>query len=213
MKIQLLVDNPKSWFVPFASQLRNSLSLESHEVELLHNIDDINSCDYLFLLSCEQILKENYLIRARKAFVVHGSNLPEGRGWSPLTWEILQGRTEFHVSLIEASKSVDAGKVFKRAQFQLQGHELIDEMREIQAREICNLILDYVKNPGIDGEDQIGEPTYYKKRSSKDSELNIKESISSQFNLLRIVDNERYPAFFYRDGYKYIIKIYKDTGD
>jgi len=27
---------------------------------------------------------------------------------------------------------------------------------------------------------------------------------------LRVVDNERYPAFFYRQGKKYIIKIYEE---
>ena len=37
----------------------------------------------------------------------------------------------------------------------------------------------------------------------------INKSIKDQFNLLRIVDDERYPAFFEIDGSKYFIKIYK----
>jgi methionyl-tRNA formyltransferase len=212
MRIRLLIDNPKSWFVPFARQLKESLSLNSHDVIILHNQDDIDSCDFLFLLSCEKIIANHYLQRGTKAFVVHGSNLPEGRGWSPLTWEVLEGRREFYLSLIEASNRVDSGKVFKKAQFQLKGHELIDEMRQLQAEEICKLIIDFVRNPTLEGEDQLGVPTYYKKRSPADSELDIHKSLESQFNLLRVVDNNRYPAFFYRDGFKYIIQIYK-AGD
>ena len=43
---------------------------------------------------------------------------------------------------------------------------------------------------------QKGRPSYFKKRTKKDSEININKNIKSQFNLLRIVDNDNYPAFF-----------------
>ena len=41
-------------------------------------------------------------------------------------------------------------------------------------------------------------------------ELNVSKTIKEQFNLLRVCDNERYPAFFYLNNKKYIIKIYGD---
>jgi methionyl-tRNA formyltransferase len=56
---------------------------------------------------------------------------------------------------------------------------------------------------------QNGEETFYPKRSAKDSELDIDTSIREQFNLLRIVSNEDYPAFFNIGGHKYMIKIEK----
>ena len=45
--------------------------------------------------------------------------------------------------------------------------------------------------------------------TSEGSELDINKSIKSQFNMLRVVDNERYPAFFSHKKKKYIIKIYE----
>ena len=54
-----------------------------------------------------------------------------------------------------------------------------------------------------------GKGSYNRKRNSNDSEINIKKSIKSQFNLLRICDNERYPAFFKFKNQKYILKIFK----
>lgn len=36
------------------------------------------------------------------------------------------------------------------------------------------------------------------------------EKETEQFNLLRIADNENYPAFFILNGQKYILKIYKE---
>ena len=41
----------------------------------------------------------------------------------------------------------------------------------------------------------------------------MSKSIDEQFNLLRVCDNERYPAFFYKDGVKYILKINKEKNE
>ncbi len=57
---------------------------------------------------------------------------------------------------------------------------------------------------------QNGDETFFPRRKYKDSELDINKSILEQFNLLRIVDNERYPAFFYINETKYILKIYRE---
>ena len=57
--------------------------------------------------------------------------------------------------------------------------------------------------------EQIGEESFFKKRGAEDSELDTEQSIKDQFNLLRVVDNEKYPAFFEHLGKKYILKIYK----
>ena len=59
------------------------------------------------------------------------------------------------------------------------------------------------------GVPQKGKETFYPRRKQKDNELNINKSILEQFNLLRVVDNKRYPAHFYVDNQKYILKIYK----
>ena len=58
---------------------------------------------------------------------------------------------------------------------------------------------------------QEGEETFYNRRNSKDAELDINKTIKEQFNLLRISDNERYPAFFKIEGKKYSLKIYKES--
>ena len=56
---------------------------------------------------------------------------------------------------------------------------------------------------------QKGSSTYYKKRDANDSKLDINKSIKEQFNLLRIVNNREYPAFFEIDGHKFLLKIEK----
>ena len=51
------------------------------------------------------------------------------------------------------------------------------------------------KFPNIGKTEQKGTPTYYRKRSFNDSELNINDTIKNQFNVLRVVNNKKWPAF------------------
>ena len=60
------------------------------------------------------------------------------------------------------------------------------------------------KQPNIDG-------TCWSKRSSKDIMIDINQTISEQFNLIRVCDPKRFPAFFYKDGVKFNITIEKNN--
>ena len=50
-------------------------------------------------------------------------------------------------------------------------------------------------------------PTFWPKRNPKDSEVDVNKSIADQIDLIRTCDPNRFPAFFYRDGKKFILKI------
>lgn len=92
----------------------------------------------------------------------------------------------------------------------MEGHELINEIRALQAESTFKLlnkfIADYPHNSGVK---QLGNSTFYPRRTAKDSELNNHLPLIEQFNLLRVCDNERYPAFFIVEGIKYYLKIEK----
>jgi methionyl-tRNA formyltransferase len=53
------------------------------------------------------------------------------------------------------------------------------------------------------------EPTYYKKRTPNDSQLSAEKTIEQQFDLMRICDPERYPAWFEMHGQRYKITLEK----
>jgi len=52
-------------------------------------------------------------------------------------------------------------------------------------------------------------PTYYGKRTPKDSMIDPLQSIAEQFDLLRVADYERFPAFFDFRGKRYEINLKK----
>ena len=158
----------------------------------------------------EQLLAKNYKVEVIENYM----DLNKGKGWSPLTWQVLEGKDEIPITLFEAVPELDAGPIYLQDTIELDGTELNQQLKHKQGQKTKELILKFVERyPDIKGQEQKGEETYYPRRTPKDSELDINKTINEQFDLLRVLDNERYPAFFYKNGEKYIIKIYKEKGE
>lgn len=208
----MLVDDSNSWFHDYLDQLECEIKSKfGFNTLIVSHQNEIKEGYVCFALSCTSIIKKINLIKNQHNIVVHPSPLPLGRGFSPLAWQILNGENEITFCLLEADENVDQGPIYQKKIVRFSGYELNSEIKKIQAQttiQMCVEFLDNVKK--LKKHDQIGIPSYYKRRTNKDSELNINKTIKDQFNLLRIVDNERYPAFFYIDGHKYNIKIDKE---
>lgn len=209
LKISILVDNPNSWIVPFAQRLEQELA-KRHDVKLYFNARDLLGGDMLFLLGCISIVPPEVLKRFKNNLVIHESDLPKGRGWSPLSWQILENKTRIPIVLFEAVAELDAGAIYLEDHIELDGTELLPEIKQKQGEKTVELVHRFIEAwPHIEGKPQEGEPSYYRKRTWKDDRLDPEKSIIENFNHLRIVDNEKYPAWFEYKGQKYILKIYK----
>lgn len=212
MKISIVVDNPRSWFVPHAHVLAERLASYG-QVDLLPDANQVKAGnDVAFLLSCEKKVGKVALGQSKSNIVVHASDLPEGKGMSPLTWQILEGKNRIPLTLFEAVEEIDAGPVYLRDSVEFLGHELLDEMQEALGIKIVEMCSFYVSRwPGIFSCSipQQGEESVYRKRSPSDSRLDPEKTIAEQFKLLRVVDNEQYPAFFEYLGCRYTLKIDK----
>jgi len=205
MKIAILT-SPNQWFIPYAEKLNKSIESST----LFFNHEDMkDNYDVLLILSYHRIIKEKYLNKNKHNIVIHASNLPEGKGWAPMFWQILENKNEIIFSMFEASVGVDDGDIYMKKQLALTGDELNEELRDKQAKFIIEMCLEFLNHYDKYkiAVKQTGTESFYKKRTAEDSELDMNKSLNEQFNLLRIVDNENYPAFFYKDNKKYILKI------
>lgn len=208
MKVQVLVDDPASWFVPYARELVRELVGLGHEATLLHAHAAVSSGEVLCLLSCTRIFR--HLSVCAHNVVVHASALPQGKGWSPMAWQIQEGAAVIPLTLFEASEGVDDGPVYLRSVVRFAGHELLDELRAGLARGVCALVLRYVDEyEYVEPIPQVGEETHYRRRTDEDNRLDPAESIAQQFDRLRVCDNERYPAHFELRGHRYELRIRK----
>jgi methionyl-tRNA formyltransferase len=210
LSISILVDNPNSWMNPYAQDLCDSLTNLGHHASFLDSHQSLRGGDILFILSCEGIISKDILATYSHNIVVHESVLPQGKGWSPLTWQILDGKNEITITLFEAAEKVDSGKIYLQDILVFDGHELIAELRDQQAQKTLELCVKFAQEHStINGLEQVGEASFYPRREAKDSELDIDQSIKEQFEKFRVADNERYPMFFEYRGCKYRLKIEK----
>lgn len=205
-----LVSQSDSWINEYLPRLSELLQSDGHTVQTVHEVDRIPDGDLAFFLGFGQIVPGPVLARHRHNLVVHESALPEGKGWSPLTWQILEGKNEIPITLFEAAEAVDSGDIYLTGTMRFNGLELVNELRRTQAMATIELCMQFVRSyPEIlsAARKQTGPSTFYRRRGPQDSRLDPDQTIRSQFNLLRVVDNDRYPAFFEIDGERYVLRI------
>lgn len=214
MNITILCDSINH---PIRKYIENYIQQASfeHKIKLITCLDQLDGGDLLFLISCSKILPKYTRDLYRHCIVIHASDLPIGRGWSPHIWEIIGGAEFITITALEAADLVDSGAVWLKKKISISKSILWDEINHILFSAEMEIINDVVclignfipKQQAVDV-----ETTYYRRRIPEDSELNIKSSIEDQFDLLRVSDPHRYPAFFRIRGrrFKIIIEEYKE---
>lgn len=187
------------------------LNGERHAIEIVSSTQDLSGGDILFLISCREVVGTDVRETYTKSLVIHASDLPDGRGWSPHIWRIIEGCNEITISLFEAEDEVDRGAVWRKENMHLEGHELFDEInRKLFENELklMDFALGNFENVVTIPQD---EPlvTHYRKRTPQDSKIDPHETIANQFNVLRVADPKRFPAFMDYRGYRYQLKLEK----
>lgn len=214
MKITILSSDPGHPVVRHLHGWVADMQGRGHEVTIVFDKGGLKGGDVLFLVSCGHIVDKKARARFRATLVLHASELPRGRGWSPHIWAIVDGAKRITVCLLEAAEPVDTGDVWLRTEFDLDGHELLSEINEKLFAAELKLMTEAVGRFGaLNPTPQVGDAgPYMKKRTPADSRLDPNRTIAEQFDLLRVVDNDRYPAFFDHRGKRYELRIEK-SGD
>ena len=213
IKVAYLIDESNPWIKKYLlkSSLvkRNSRKFKSN---IFTNINKIRKNDIVFILGYTKILKSSFLERNKINLVIHESNLPKDKGFSPVQWQILRNTNKITVSMFRANVKFDSGDIFQKKEIYFSGTELYDEIREKQALCTFKLIKSFLqKYPKVSFSKQKGKSTYNRKISENDRKININTTIKKSFNRLRIANNEEWPSFFTYKKKKFIIKIYKSN--
>lgn len=211
IKVGFLIDKSNNWFGSYLKTLDLKFNKKKIVKKISFSPKSFKNFDILFIINYTKILNNNILSSVKIPLVIHASKLPKGKGFSPLLWQVIKGKREIFVTLFKAVEELDSGPIFLQNKMKLNGTELYDELREKLAQNMLLLITRFMRMyPNIKSRKQIGKSTFYKRRQLKDSNLNINKSIKDQFNLLRVCNNNDWPAYFIYKKKKYIIKIYKN---
>jgi methionyl-tRNA formyltransferase len=113
---------------------------------------------------------------------------------------------------LEAGEDVDSGRIWRKLEFQAPKHALWNEINDRLFAVEIELIDFSVEHfdeiiPNDQPENKIA--SYYPRRNPEDSRIDTRLSIEEQFDLLRVCDPNRFPAFFDLHGHRYKVTLEK----
>jgi len=209
-KTTFLFDKSNNWLIE--RFVRSFVSDTKYEFYFTTESKEIVGNDIVFVIGYTRILDYRFLKANKLALLVHESDLPKGKGFSPVQWQILEGKTTIPICLLEVAQEVDSGKIYLKSTFHISRTDLYPEIREKQGRATVDLIKQFLSSyPNYEKLAQVGEESFYRRRTSLESRLAVDKTIEEQFDLMRIASNEHWPSHFYIRNQKYILKIYKEN--
>lgn len=147
---------------------------------------------YIFFLHWSYIIPseiyENY-----ECVIFHMTDLPFGRGGSPLQNLIVRGITDTKLSAIKCVKKLDAGPIYLKRDLSLYGNA--EEIYLRAGKIMEDMIIQIVSNNPAPVP-QKGEPVIFKRRKPEQSNINEISNLEKLFDHIRMLDADGYPLAF-----------------
>ena len=161
-------------------------------------IKDLNP-NKIFIPHWSHIIPSN-IFEKFECIVFHMTDLPYGRGGSPLQNLIVRGHQDTMISAIQIDQGVDTGKKKKKKPLSLKGSA--KDIFERATVVIQKMILEILSSD-INPVPQKGIATIFKRRSAKDGCMNELKEIEEVYDYIRMLDVDNYPpAFIETDSFK-----------
>ena len=125
--------------------------------------------------------------------VFHMTDLPFGRGGSPLQNLIARGIYITKISAIKVIEELDAGPIYLKRNLCLHGSA---EEIFIRASDITFDMIKYIVENEPSPVQQNGEPVIFKRRMPAESRLPDVRDLNKVFDWIRMLDAEGYPEAF-----------------
>jgi len=183
------------------TQLIEALSKRSDNEFILVNQKSKLTSDYLGKIKPRYIFFPHWshiipseLYEHHECVIFHMTDLPFGRGGSPLQNLISRGIYETQISALRCVKELDAGPIYFKRPLSLHG-----TAQEIYMRAnviIENMIISLIKNSPVPQE-QSGETVVFKRRNENDGNIDKLETLEKIHDFIRMLDADGYPSAFF----------------
>jgi methionyl-tRNA formyltransferase len=125
--------------------------------------------------------------------IFHMTDLPYGRGGSPLQNLIVRGHQRTQLSALKCVEKLDAGPIYEKIALELHG--TAQEILQRASVLIQKMIVSIVKNTPAPVP-QAGEVVMFKRRQPKDGDLVELTDLEKVYDYIRMLDAEGYPPAF-----------------
>lgn len=186
------------------------LQIEKKETdEVLRSLeyDLLVSCGFPYIINTE-VIKDNIAIN------VHPTLLPKYRGFRSGAHIIINGEKKSGVTIHYLTEKMDKGDILAQKEFPLTQFDTTRSMMRksqmIEGELLVSVISMIRKGQfGSTPQDESEATTYKNIRTPKDSEINWQKPLKELYNEIRACDPIEYPAFFYVNGEKVCIKLWR----
>jgi len=125
--------------------------------------------------------------------IFHMTDLPYGRGGSPLQNLIVRGHKETKLTALKCVSGLDMGPIYKKVPLLLDGTAEVILGRAADLME--DLIVDIVEREPTPVQ-QTGDVVEFKRRRPEESDINTVETLEQVYDYIRMLDAEGYPSAF-----------------
>lgn len=150
----------------------------------------------IFFLHWSWKVPEN-IVRGFTCVNFHMTDVPYGRGGSPLQNLILHGHTQTKLSALRMTGELDTGPVYLKEEMSLQGtaQEILERSSALAAMMIGRIIREEPEP-----RPQEGPVTVFKRRTPAQSAIPPGLSPVQLYDFIRMLDGEGYPPAFVEAG-------------
>lgn len=200
--MKILIATHKSWNIDRANALITNH--KEHDIRLITEKDELTeemvndfAPDYIFFPHWSYYIPQS-IYEKWECVVFHMTDLPYGRGGSPLQNLIVRGIKNTKISAIRVVEGMDAGAVYMKEDLNLDGSatEIFDRASEI----IFSKMIPVILKGDIVPKEQEGEVVTFKRRNKADGELLPTMTLETIYDFIRMLDAEGYPNAFIKFG-------------
>ena len=201
----ILICTTKSWNIKNYQKIKDSLGKYNWHIindknELKYKkVVDINP-KYIFFphwsWKIPKKIHKNFLCIA-----FHMTDLPFGRGGSPLQNLIIRGYKKTKITAFKVTEELDAGPIFLKEELSLDGsaEEIYKRTSELIFFELIPSIL----KKSIKPSPQKGKTVFFQRRKANEGDISKLNDLEKIYDYIRMLDSEGYPkAFFEKNNIK-----------
>jgi len=198
----IIIATIKEWNIQNYFELKNkyqskyNFHIFTSKEEL--NIEIINKINpkYIFFPHWSWIIPDE-IYTSYESIVFHMTDLPYGRGGSPLQNLIMNEVYDTKISAIKVEEGLDAGDIYLKEDFNISkgsAQELFTTASNIIFEEMIPKFLDTC----LQAVPQSGNITTFKRRTKNESNINTVKnpSVNKLYDFIRMLDAEGYPKAY-----------------
>ena len=197
----ILIVSEKSWNKELVSYLQSTMpqyafylisQKEDFTVERIGSISPVK----IFIPHWSYIIP-SAIFERYECIVFHMTDLPYGRGGSPLQNLIVRGLTATKLSALRVEVGLDTGPVYLKMDLSLSGtaEEIFVRVNKL----VGKMIVEIIQN-NLQPVPQDEDPVVFKRRKPEQSDMSGLEKLEEIFDYIRMLDADGYPHAYIEKG-------------